>query len=726
MIYFAQEEKVFYLETANTSYVMRLLPNGWLAHVHYGKKVGRDDFHYYELFANQCFSPLIWQEGKMCSSDTVPKEYAAYGRGDMRGASFAAAGEDGRSIGELYYVNHKILTGKPLFAGMPQLDAHSEEAETLTITLRDEVSGCETDLYYSVFEKEDIISRRTVVRNVTDKTVQIENAASAMVDMESAEFDFVTLAGAWGRERYVQRNPLQMGTVSVDSRRGASSHALNPFAALAKKNTDDKQGEVYGFSLIYSADFRISVEVSAYNNLRLNMGIHPDTFTWELIPGAEFVTPEAIFTFSDKGFNGMSRNFHEICRRQLGKSADRTVRHPVIINTWEAMYFDMTEEKLCKFASDSAGLGTDVLVLDDGWFGYRDRDNSSLGDWYVDKRKFPKGLKPVIDACHENGMDFGIWVEPEMISADSELYRAHPDWAIHCGDHGPIESRWQLVLDMARPEIVDYIYEKIAAVLAENDIAYVKWDMNRNITDNGSASLPTHRQKEHAHRYMLGVYDLMDRLTKRFPHILFEGCAGGGGRFDFGILYYMPQFWTSDNSDAIQRLKIQYGTSMVYPPESMVAHVSACPNHQNGRITPFATRGEVAQMCSFGYELDPGKLTEEERAAIREQVQKHKRMEPLAQNGDFYRLVSPFETEECGWQIVSKDKKESYVMFCFTMGTTNDKYGYLRLEGLDPEAKYEVLPLGVTLTGATLMNAGLPLRYFEKDFVAVSFDIKQI
>lgn len=726
MIYFAQEEKIFYLETDNTSYVMRLLPNGWLTHVHYGKKVGRDDFHYYELFANQCFSPLIWQEGKMCSSDTVAKEYAAFGRGDLRGASFAAAGENGRSIGELYYVNHEIRSGKVLFAGMPQLDAKPEEADTLIITLRDEVSGCETDLYYSVFEKEDIISRRTVVRNVTAKTVQLENAASAMMDLESAEYDFVTLAGAWGRERYVERQPLRMGTMSVDSRRGASSHALNPFAALAKKNTDDKQGEVYGFSLIYSADFSIRVEVSAYNNLRLTMGIQPDTFSWELLPGAEFVTPEAIFTFSDRGFNGMSRNFHEICRRQLGKSADRTMRHPIVINSWEAMYFDITEEKMCKFAEDAKGLGIDVLVMDDGWFGYRDRDNSSLGDWYVDKRKFPNGLKPVIDACHENGMDFGIWVEPEMISADSELYRAHPDWAIHSDDLAPIESRWQLVLDMARPEIVDYIYEKIAAILAENDVAYVKWDMNRNLTDNGSASLPPHRQKEHAHRYMLGVYDLMDRLTKRFPHILFEGCSGGGGRFDFGILYYMPQFWTSDNSDAIQRLKIQYGTSMVYPPESMVAHVSACPNHQNGRVTPFDTRGEVAQMCSFGYELDPGKLTEEERNAIRQQVQKHKRIENLCQNGDLFRLVSPFETEECGWQIVSKDQKESYVMFCFTLGTTNDRYGYLRLEGLDPDAKYEVQPLGVTLSGATLMHAGLPLRYFEKDFVAVSFELKQV
>jgi alpha-galactosidase len=620
----------------------------------------------------------------------------------------------------------EIVAGKVLFSGMPQLDAKPDEADTLIITLRDEISGCETDLYYSVFEKEDIISRRTVVRNVTDQTVQLQQAASAMMDMESAEFDFVTLAGAWGRERYVERSPLRMGTVSVDSRRGASSHALNPFAALARKNTDDKQGEVYGFSLIYSADFRISVEVSAYNNLRLSMGIQPDTFSWELAPGAQFVTPEALLTFSDKGFNGMSQNFHEICRRQLGKSADRSMRHPVIINSWEAMYFDITEEKLRQFAQDSKDLGIDVLVLDDGWFGHRDRDNSSLGDWYVDKRKFPNGLKPVIDACHENGMDFGIWVEPEMISADSDLYRAHPDWAIHCDDLAPIESRWQLVLDMARPEIVDYIYEKIAAILAENDIAYVKWDMNRNLTDNGSAFLPAHRQKEHTHRYMLGVYDLMDRLTKRFPHIFFEGCSGGGGRFDFGILYYMPQFWTSDNSDAIQRLKIQYGTSMVYPPESMVAHVSACPNHQNGRVTPFETRGEVAQMCSFGYELDPGKLTDGERAAIRQQIRKHRRLEFLTQNGDFYRLVSPFETEECGWQIVSKDKKESYVMFCFTLGTTNDRYGYLRLEGLDPDGKYEVAPLGVTLTGATLMNAGLPLRYFEKDFVAVSFELKQV
>ena len=723
MINYNSQSKNFYLETENTSYIMRVLENGTLSHVYYGARIARDDMSYHNLFIDRSFSPSIYMENRATSMDIIPQECPTYGRGDYRLPAVVVEGADARRVNELKYVSHKIVSGKPAFEGMPQLNVATDGCETLEITLSDEVSGFETVLFYTVFEDSDIIARRTVIRNISDGDIKICAAASASFDFEAKELEMITLEGAHNRERSVERCPLHHGTVSIESRRGASSHQLNPFAAFVAPNTDEFSGDAYGVTLVYSADFRISAEGDQFGGVRVNAGINPETFSWILSAGEEFTTPEALITYSNCGLNKMSQNFHKVCRGHLGKCADRDIVHPIIINSWEAMYFQMDEKKVCDFIGECGGLGIDTFVLDDGWFGHRDLDNSSLGDWFVDKRKFPNGLGNVIETCHKNGLKFGIWFEPEMISHDSELFRAHPDWCIHVERRQPVESRQQLVLDMARDEIVDAIYDMVAAILKEYDISYVKWDMNRHITDNGSETLGFDRQGEHSHRYILGVYRLMDRLVNDFPNVFFEGCSGGGGRFDFGMLYYMPQIWTSDDSDANERLKILYGTSFVYPPDSMVAHVSACPNHQTGRVTPFTTRGEVAQMCNYGYELNIGNLSDEERELIKVQTARHRELEPLVKDGTFYRIRNPFDTRACAWELVSEDKKQAYVMFAFKTAAPNPKPDYLKLCGLDSDRIYTVKQLGIKLSGSTLMNAGIPLLQWYGDYQSAAFDI---
>lgn len=723
----AYKNQFFYLETEHTSYVMSVLPNGMLQHVYYGAKVSQDDFSYYNFFRDCSFSPAVRMEGRVTSFDTLPQEYPTFGRGDFRHPALTVEAVDGRSINELRYVGYEILKEKPDMQGLPHLNVNTHETETLAITMKDEFTGVEVILYYCVFVKEDIISRWTVVNNISERPVLIRNVSSLSVDFERADFDFISLEGAWARERHISRRTLAHGTTSIESRRGSSSHQLNPFGALAAKSADEYRGEVYGFSLIYSADFRLLAEVNQYDDTRLQVGINPETFSWKLAKGERFVTPEALMTYTEKGFNGMSQNFHHVCKNHLGKCADTSLRHPIIINSWEAMYFGITEEKIRQFILDCQGLGIDTFVLDDGWFGHRDNDASSLGDWFVDKKKFREGLHGVVDFCHQNGMKFGIWFEPEMISKDSVLFDMHPDWCIHCKEHVPVESRNQMVLDMSRPEVVDNIYEQMAAIIREYDISYIKWDFNRNLTDNGSDQLSADCQREHTHRYMLGVYALMQRLNDSFPEIFFEGCSGGGGRFDFGILYYMPQIWTSDDTDAVERIKIQYGTSYVYPPSSMTAHVSACPNHQTGRTTPFETRGEVAQMCNFGYEFNVGMLSEEEKEQIKVQVAKHRELESLISRGDYYRLKSPFESNLCVWQLVSEDRSRAYVCAAFQTTVPNPKGEYVRLMGLDENKQYRIMPWNVTAGGDSLMHAGIPLiQPAGWDHKVLAFDLQEV
>lgn len=714
----------FYLETEHTSYVMRVLPNGTLQHVYYGKKVPREDFSHYQLFKNPPMSPELIVEGKGTSLDTVPQEYSTFGRGDFRKPALVIETAEGRKVSELKVVSHTCISGRPSMEGLPNLDSNLQETETLSIMLQDVISGINVVLYYSLFPKEDILSRYVKVINTGKESVKLHNVASLSLDFERSDFDFVSLDGSWARERHVSRRSLAAGTTSIESRRGNSSHQLNPFCALAPASTQENQGEVYGFSLIYSADFLLAAEVDQFGSTRLQLGINPETFTWKLNAGEHFITPEALLTYSEEGFNGMSKNFHRACRNHLGKSADRTIKHPIVINSWEAMYFSITEEKVKEFIRSCKGLGVDTFVMDDGWFGHRDSDNSSLGDWFVDRNKFENGLHEVVHCCHENGLQFGIWFEPEMVSKDSILYQKHPDWCIHCGEIMPVESRNQMVLDMSRMEVVDGIYEQMAAILTEYDVTYVKWDFNRSLTDNGSAFFTAEQQGEHTHRYMLGVYALMERLVTNFPNVFFEGCASGGGRFDFGILYYMPQIWTSDDTDAVERIKIQYGTSYVYPPVSMSAHVSACPNHQTGRTTPLETRGEVAQMCNYGYEFDVRELSAEEREKIRNQVKRHRELEPLVQTGDYYRLRSPFAGNLCVWELVSEDQQRAYVCAAYQTTVPNPAGEYVKLQGLNPETKYLIQQWQITVSGASLMYAGLPLMQpAGQDHKVLAFDL---
>lgn len=721
MIKYDNQTKFFHLDTENSSYIIRVLDNGMLCHWYYGAAIAHDDLGYLNLLCGRSYCPVVSSNGLNLSRDIAPLEYPTFGNGDYRVPALTVETENGRRVNDLVYKSHRIFKGKEALEGLPYFSA-DDSTETLEITAVDTVSGYEVRLYYSVFAKHDAITRHAVIVNTTDKAIKLASAQSLSVDLPVRDLDIITLSGAWARERHLGRRSLSAGAVTVESRRGASGHQQNPFAAIAEPNADENSGEVYGFALVYSGNFRITAEVDQFSSTRFQIGINPFNFTYLLAPGESFTTPEAIAVYSNTGFNGMSHCFHEMCRGNLGRSADKSLKRPILINSWEAMYFDISEEKITNFVSRCKGLGIDTFVLDDGWFGHRDNDDSSLGDWFIDSKKFPGGFDRIISACKENGMDFGLWFEPEMISADSELYTKHPDWCIHVPDKSPVESRRQLVLDMSRPEVVDCIYEQVADILSRYDISYVKWDMNRNITDNGSASLPPEKQGEHAHRYILGVYELMRRLTAAFPKVLFEGCAGGGGRFDFGILYYMPQFWTSDDTDAIERLKIQYGTSYVYPLSAMTAHVSACPNHQTGRTTPFKTRGDVAQVCNFGYELAIEKLSSEELSQISEQIELHKRIEPLIYNGDFYRIISPFDTAACCWQIVSKDKKSSVAVFATQMITANNSGLYIKLKGLDPNTLYNVQPLGIKAHGSTLMNAGIPM-HTPHDFTSCVFEI---
>ena len=725
MINFNSLNKTFYLSTHNSSYIMKILDNGMLTHWYYGARIPEDNIDYMTLLCERNYNPVSTAGEFEFSTSTLPMECPVFGSGDFRNPAVSVENEHGQFVNNLVYKAHRIFDGKEPLENLPSFDKNTDGVKTLEITLEDTVTNYEVYLYYSVFEEEDAICRHSVIKNTGETKLRLTQAHSLSVDFDGKEFDAITLHGTWARERHIHRRSLDDGCFSVESRRGASGHQQSPFAALCDKNADENQGEVYGFSLCYSGNFKISAEVDPFGSTRFQIGINPFNFSYQLNPNESFTTPEAVCVYSNKGLNTMSHSFHNMCRNHLGKSSDKNLRRPLLINSWEAMYFNMSEDIIKEFVSNCKGIGIDTFVLDDGWFGHRDNDDSSLGDWFVDKNKFPEGFGNIIKACKENGMEFGLWFEPEMISRDSELYKKHPDWCIHAVGKEPLESRRQLVLDMSRPEVVDCIYNQVSAILEKYDISYVKWDMNRNITDNGSPSLLPEQQGEHSHRYILGVYNLMKRLTENFPDVLFEGCAGGGGRFDFGILYYMPQFWTSDDSDAIERLKIQYGTSLVFPPSVMTAHVSACPNHQTGRTVSFKTRGDVAQMCNFGYELDVNKLSDAEKDEIKEQIALHKRIEPMIYSGDFYRIKSPFENDCCSWQLVSSDQKSSFVLFASQKTSPENKGLFLKLKGLSEDTLYSVSPLNITAHGSTLMNGGLPIKYYS-DFETKTFEITAI
>ncbi|MCK7606622.1 alpha-galactosidase [Geobacillus stearothermophilus] len=720
------QTKQFHLRAGKASYVMQLFRSGYLAHVYWGKAVR--DVRGARAFPrlDRAFSPNPAPSDRTFSLDTLPQEYPAYGNTDFRSPAYQVQLENGSTVTDLRYKTHRIYKGKPRLNGLPATYVeHENEAETLEIVLEDALIGLEVTLQYTAYEKWNVITRAARFENKGGERLKLLRALSMSVDFPTADYDWIHLPGAWGRERWIERRPLVTGVQAAESRRGASSHQQNPFIALAAKNVDEHQGEVYGFSFVYSGNFLAQIEVDQFRTARVSMGINPFDFTWLLQPGESFQTPEVVMVYSDQGLNGMSQTYHELYRTRLARGAFRDRERPILINNWEATYFDFNEEKIVNIARTAAELDIELVVLDDGWFGERDDDRRSLGDWIVNRRKLPNGLDGLAKQVNELGLQFGLWIEPEMVSPNSELYRKHPDWCLHVPNRPRSEGRNQLVLDYSRQDVCDYMIETISNVLASAPITYVKWDMNRHMTEIGSAALPPERQRETAHRYMLGLYRVMDEITARFPHILFESCSGGGGRFDPGMLYYMPQTWTSDNTDAVSRLKIQYGTSLVYPISAMGAHVSAVPNHQVGRVTSLKTRGHVAMSGNFGYELDITKLTETEKQMIKQQVAFYKEVRRLVQFGTFYRLLSPFEGNEAAWMFVSADRSEALVAYFRVLAEANAPLSHLRLKGLDPNQDYEIEGLGV-YGGDELMYAGVAVPHRLGDFTSMMWRLKAV
>lgn len=741
-IHYDPAGRLFHLQTAGSSYVFTLV-RGYPVHLYWGPRLRHSSGigNLLQLQERASFSPHTIPEDRRISLDTLPQEYPQYGTSDFRQPAFQVEWPDGTRIAEFKYAGHRIEKGKPKLDGLPAVYAEpGDEAETLVVALKDD-SGLSAELCYTVFADIDAVMRSARLVNGTSLPVRVLRAMSAAVDFHDDGYEWLCLSGAWSRERHLSRRPVGPGGTRIESRRGASGHQLNPFAALVRPGADENRGDVYGFSLVYSGNFLIEAEVDQFRTTRVVAGINPFEFRWLLEPGEQFQTPEAVLVYSGEGLGGLSRTYHRLYRTRLARGVHRDRERPVLVNNWEATYFNFTADKLEAIAKAGADLGIELFVLDDGWFGKRNSDNSSLGDWKVNRDKLPGGLEDLATRVNRLGLKFGLWVEPEMISPDSDLYRAHPDWCLHVPGRRRTEGRSQLVLDLSREDVREYLFRALSDVFSSAPVAYVKWDMNRNMTEVASALLPPERQAETAHRYMLGLYELLERIVSAFPDILFESCSGGGGRFDPGMLYYMPQTWTSDDTDAVERLKIQYGTSIVYPASAIGAHVSAVPNHQVGRITSLEMRGLVAMSGNFGYELDLTAFTDEERAIVRRQTALYKALRGLVQQGDMYRLKSPFEGNETAWMFVSPDKKEAVVFHFRVLAVPNAPLSRLVLSGLDPSLDYAVervltaegdpadgnraavRPVG-TFAGDLLMQAGLPGGEFRGDFAGLLYRLR--
>ena len=705
-IFINEEEQIFHLKTLNTSYIMKVWRGKYLAHVYWGKKI--DDFSMENALLSRTsgWSPMTDKEDY--TLDFICQEYPTGCGSDYRMPAIEAVYDDGSRTVELVYEGYKLSKGKPKLKGLPATYVESnEEAETLEITLRDNVKNLKVILMYTAFNDYDAIARSVRVVNESDKDIVLEKVLSGSVDFENSDYDLITLSGAWGRERRIERGPIRSGVQSIDSKRGSSSHYLNPFMAMCSKNANEEYGDVYGYNLVYSGNYTAGVEVDLYYKSRAYMGINDYDFSWKLEPNDEFTSPEMIMVYSDAGFGKMSRTFHKLYRKRLVRGKYRDEVRPILVNNWEATYFDFTEDKIVKLAKEAKELGIELLVLDDGWFGKRNGDNSSLGDWYVNREKLPLGIDGLAKRVNEEGLKFGLWLEPEMVSVDSDLYRAHPDWCIHVPDRVRCEARNQLILDLSREEVCDYIKGAVNKILKEANISYVKWDMNRNMSQFGSAGLPADRQKEMPHRYMLGLYSILEDIISNNPDVLFEGCSGGGGRFDPGMLYYMPQIWASDDTDAVERLFIQYGTSLAYPISAMGAHVSAIPNHQTNRTTSLKIRGDVAMSGNFGYELDLTKFTEEEKEEVKKQIVQCKELRTFLPKSDMYRLKSPYEGNDTAWMFISEDGCDIFAAYFRILCKVNGGIYRMKFTALDENATYKVVGEDKEYTGAELMYIGL-------------------
>jgi alpha-galactosidase len=715
-----ENEKNFFIETKNTMYQIKADIYGVLKHIWYGGKT-ECDMEYLFAPRDVGFSGNIYDAGsdRTYSTDTIPLEYSCDGTGDYRITAAAVQHGDGSNALDLRYKSHSISKGKYSISGLPSVYADDSESEMLEITLKDTSSDIEVVLKYGVLENLDIITRSAVIRNAGNSPVTLTKAASLCLDIPYSEWEWIHFAGRHTMERVPERMPLMHGIQEISSTRGTSSHHQNPTVILCEPDCTESNGNCIGAALMYSGSFTAQAELDQMNHVRLVMGINPDLFSWKLEPSGEFYTPEVILSYSSSGFEKLSHNFHKVIREHVCRGKYKIAERPVLINNWEATYFDFDEEKIFRIAEQASELGVDMLVLDDGWFGKRDSDTSGLGDWVVNESKLHGGLNKLVERIKSLGMKFGIWFEPEMISEDSNLYREHPDWAIQIPDRKPVRSRYQLVLDMTNPEVREYLYNAISSILKSADISYVKWDMNRSICDWYTKCLSADRQGEIPHRYVLGLYELLERLTSDFPDVLFEGCSGGGGRFDAGMLYYCPQIWCSDDTDAFERTKIQYGTSFFYPVSTVGSHVSAVPNHQTGRVTPIETRAVTAMAGSFGYELDLNTLSDEEKQAVKEQIQRFRKYGTLIHNGLYYRISNPLVDKYAVWEYVSEDRKEVLVHGIVFRTEPNMMAYSVKLRGLEPDRKYRMTENGKVYTGSALMNGGVLIPDAWGDYVPV-------
>ena len=722
-IIYCEKDRTFTLQTKNTTYQMQVDRYGFLLHLYYGKKTDTC-MDYLLTYYDRGFSgnPYDAGEDRTYSMDTLPQEFPCYGNGDFRSTAFAVENADGSMSCDLRYKSHVILDGKYNLEGLPAVYASEEEAQTLEILMEDPVTGVKVVLLYGVLPAQDIITRSVCVKNESSGKIYLNKIESASLDFFYGDYELLTFYGRHAMERNVQRVPVVHGTQKIGSVRGTSSHQYNPMMILAEKETTEDKGNCYAMSFVYSGCFQGEVLKDQLNQTRMMLGLQEEAFRYPLETGEMFQAPEVILSYSSEGMNRLSQNLHHCIRQHICRGKYKEEIRPILINSWEAAYFDFTGDTIYELAKAAKEVNIDMLVMDDGWFGKRDDDNSGLGDWFVNEKKLGGTLGNLIKRINDLGVKFGIWIEPEMVSEDSDLYRKHPDWALTVPGRNPVRSRNQLVLDFSRKEVVDEIYDQICKVLDQGNIEYVKWDMNRSLMDVYSSV--TRDQGRVLHDYVLGLYDFLERLVQRYPNLLIEGCSGGGGRFDAGMMYYTPQIWCSDNTDAIDRLRIQYGTSFGYPVSVVGSHVSAVPNHQTGRKTPLHTRGVVAMSGTFGYELNLMKLSEEEKQEIREQIAEYKSYAPIIQNGLYYRLSNPTTEEICAWEFVHTDEKEqSKVLLNIVMQVIhgNMTVNYVKLQGLEETAVYREEKSGKRYTGAALMYGGMPLPIEPGEYQAYQY-----
>ena len=725
MITFNKEQQVFHLCNNQISYLIEVEEHGYLAHLYFGKKINHYSGHYQYVRDMRSFGPYPEAaDHDTFSLDTVMLEYPGYGFGDFREPAYNFKLKNGSRITDFRYDSFEIVQGKCAIEGLPHLYTNqATEAETLIITLKDDVAQLRLKLNYTIYQDYATVIRSITLINDSAETVEINQLASQSLDFPNRSFELIHLNGAWGRERQLTREKIEIGTKVLDSKRGSSSHHQNPFVTLVEPTTTEFQGEAYGFCLVYSGNHQTVIEKDNYSQTRVVMGMNPFNFAWQLPAGESFHSPEVVNVYSNQGLNQMSKTYHDLFNHHLIRGEHQLKERPVLINNWEATYFDFDDAKIHGIVDEAQALGIEMFVLDDGWFGERKDDHRSLGDWYEFEGKLEQGLEGIAQYVHDKGMKFGLWFEPEMISKDSDLHRAHPDWVLSVPGRPRSLSRQQHVLDFSRADVRDHIYQQMTAILDRVPIDYIKWDMNRNMTEVYSLLLDPEMQGEVSHRYILGLYEFMEKLTQAYPHILFESCSGGGGRYDAGMLYYMPQTWTSDNTDPIARLKIQYSTSLVYPISTMGAHVSAIPNHQTGRETSLDIRGNVAMSGVLGYELDLTTLSEEEKALIVKQVDFYKEHRQLLQFGDFVRLKSPYEENEVAWMFVSKDKKEAIVFYFRVLVEASAPYVTLKLAHLDETLEYQIA--NHVISGDALMNIGMYIDpKLHGDYATQAFILK--